>query len=389
MIYIITTELFPNGLAATQRIKCYAKGLTERGYSCMVLCLNRCESSSNHMGNINPQGEIDGYSYRYMGGSTIIKDGYLMKHLNRIMDTLRFIMFSLFIFKRNDIILLYSYSPLLLKLIVFLSRVKRINVYYELNEHPSIHMPGFEIDEDSTTDLKKLYKRFHSLTGILCISTSLKDLLIKCGIPARRVHIVNMLVDSSRFEGLRKQPEEPYIAYCGAADNNKDGVNQLIEAFARINPKYPRHYLYIIGPKRSDCDNEALAKKLGVEKRVKFTGMISSDRLPQMLVNANVLALARPQSRQAKYGFPTKLGEYLLTGNPVVVTSVGDIPLFLENEVSAYLVKPDCINGFADQLEKSLSDSKAIQIGENGRKIAKQYFSNDKVISQLLEALSI
>ena len=389
MIYIVTTELFPNGLAATQRIKCYAKGIVESGYDCQVLCLNRLEDPDKPMGNVKARGRIGGYTFRYIGESTMKSNSSLMAHLVKGLDTLHFVILMLFHFKKEDKVLLYSYSVMLLNIVLAVAKMKGFEVYYELNEHPSVHIPGFEIDEKSSSDLQQLYKRFHELTGILCISTPLKDLMVKCGIAENKVHIVNMLVDPSRFEGLRKQPVEPYIGYCGAADNNKDGVNQLIEAFAMISPKYPRHSLYIMGPKRSDCDNEALAKKLGVDKKVVFTGMVSSDKLPQMLVNATVLALARPQSRQAKYGFPTKLGEYLYTGNPVVVTSVGDIPLFLKNEDSAYLVTPDSINDIAVQLDKSLSDGNAIQIGENGRKVAELNFSQEKVTSQLLDALNI
>lgn len=389
MIYIVTTELFPNGLAATQRIKCYAKGIAESGNDCQVLCLNRLEDPDRPMGNVEARGYIDGYTYRYIGESTMKSSSSLMAHLIKGLDTLRFVILMLFHFKKEDKVLLYSYSVMLLNIVLAVAKMKSFEVYYELNEHPSIHMPGFEIDENSSDDLRKLYKRFHKLTGILCISTSLKELLVKCGIAENKVHIVNMLVDPSRFEGLRKQPVEPYIGYCGAADNNKDGVNQLIEAFAMISSKYPRHSLYIMGPKRSDCDNETLAKKLGIDNKVVFTGMVNSDKLPQKLVNATVLALARPQSRQAKYGFPTKLGEYLCTGNPVVVTSVGDIPLYLKNEYSAYLATPDTINDIAAQLDKSLSAVNAIQIGENGRKVAELNFSNEKVISQLKKALKI
>ena len=61
-----------------------------------------------------------------------------------------------------------------------------------------------------------------------------------------------------------------------------------------------------------------------------FTGIVSAADIPQILKNAAVLALDRPDSLQAQCGFPTKLGEYLLTENPVIVTKVGDIPLFLE-----------------------------------------------------------
>ena len=49
-----------------------------------------------------------------------------------------------------------------------------------------------------------------------------------------------------------------------------------------------------------------------------------------------MLVLARPDNIQAKGGFPTKLGEYLATGNPVVVTKVGEIPNYLIDGVNAF-----------------------------------------------------
>ena len=59
--------------------------------------------------------------------------------------------------------------------------------------------------------------------------------------------------------------------------------------------------------------------------------------MPKYLCNAKLLALARPDSIQAQGGFPTKLGEYLATGRPVVVTKVGEIPDYLEDGVNAFL----------------------------------------------------
>ena len=51
--------------------------------------------------------------------------------------------------------------------------------------------------------------------------------------------------------------------------------------------------------------------------------------------------MARPDSRQARGGFPTKLGEYLATGKPVCVTKVGEITVYLEDNVSAFLAEPE------------------------------------------------
>jgi len=94
-----------------------------------------------------------------------------------------------------------------------------------------------------------------------------------------------------------------------------------------------------------------------------------------MLKGAVVLALSRPSSHQAEGGFPTKLGEYLATSKPVVITDVGEIGQYLTNGVSAFIAKPDSTDDFSDKLDKCLSNrKKAMEIGERGYEVAKKYF---------------
>lgn len=388
MIYIITTETFPNGLAATQRIRCYARSVVSLGYVCKVICINRCEDPSQPLGNTEPKGVIDGYEYSYIGGSTLIKNP-LQNKVNQFFDTIKLVLLMLSAFNKKDIVILYSYNPLLLKLVVGCSRIKGYRVFFELNEHPSVLRSLFGVKGETQSDLSKIKRKLESFDGVLCISSSLKRLLVRCGLSDNKSHVVNMLVDTSRFACVEKQKSEPYIGYCGAADNNKDGVDKLIKSFSLIAPLHPNLKLYIMGPKTVASENEELSRSLGIQDRVFFTGMVSPDKMPQMLVDAKVLALARPESIQAQYGFPTKLGEYLLSGNPVVVTAVGDIPLFLENEVNAYLAEPDNIDVFVLQLEKALTDSNAKEIGMKGRSVAEKFFSETMVKSQLSKALNI
>lgn len=389
MIYIITTESFPNGLAATQRIKCYARSVVDMGFSCEVLCLNRCESLENPIGNTESNGYLEGYSYRYIGGSPFFSQYKLLRWYHKISDIMRSMYFLLSQCRREDKVILYTYSMLLMNIVHKLAVIKGFETFYELNEHPSIQFRRIIKGDCNKDDFNRLSTILNRFNGVMCISTELKKMLIKCGVDNDKIHIVNMIVDPSRFAGIKKQETDDYIGYCGAADNNKDGVDQLIKAFAKIIYKFPNLKLYIMGPKREDCKNEDLARILGIRERVIFTGMINPDKMPTMLVNARVLALARPQSIQAQYGFPTKLGEYLLTGNPVVVTKVGDIPIFLKNGESAYLVDPDSVDDFAAQLEVALSDRNASVVGANGQKVALESFSGETVKSQLKVALSI
>ena len=94
-----------------------------------------------------------------------------------------------------------------------------------------------------------------------------------------------------------------------------------------------------------------------------------------MLNNAKLLCLARPSSLQSTGGFPTKLGEYLATGHPVVVTSVGEIPNYLNRE-NSYIVEPDNNKLFGETINEILTDyDKAVEIGRKGKEVAMQNFN--------------
>ena len=121
-----------------------------------------------------------------------------------------------------------------------------------------------------------------------------------------------------------------------------------------------------------------MATQLGVTDRVVFTGAVSPSDMPQLLYNAAILALARPNNLQAQNGFPTKLGEYLATGNPVVVTRVGEIPLFIKDMENGFLADPN-----PKSIEEKLSwvannYEKALRIGRRGRELAFSEFSYAK-----------
>ena len=173
----------------------------------------------------------------------------------------------------------------------------------------------------------------------------------------KNITVINMFVDSKRFENVRADAKEKYIAYCGTISPFKDGVDCLIKAFANFASKHADYQLKIIGRFESaDAEKTliGLVESLNIAKSVEFTGMVKPNEMPQLLCGAKMLALARPDNEQARYGFPTKLGEYLATGKPVVVTRVGEIGDFLEDMVN-------CAKAYAMiALEVAMTDDKEI-----------------------------
>ncbi len=286
----------------------------------------------------------------------------------------------------GDCVYVYG-EPFLVKQI--LRKRPDVRLYQERTEHPMVYLGGYW---PYRVSLNSYLQDCKKLNGLIVISQQLKDYFVSSGVDSEKMHIVNMTVDSSRFVNVTKQEQSnKYIAYCGKASNSKDGVDQLIKAFSLVSKKYPDLFLYIMGPVPHKDDvnsNAVLAETLGIAHRVKFTGIIPFSDMPQMLTNATVLALDRPDNLQAQNGFPTKLGEYLLSGNPVVVTRVGDIPRFIEDGISGMVAEPSNPEDFSSKIIWLLEHpDEAIAIGKKGRMVAEKNFNNEIEAKKIVDII--
>ena len=357
--YIVCRSYTPNS-AGVNRVMSFVKSLSDKGVDTKVVFFS-------------PDSNFSKPTFKYPHVEFLFKwDKYYLKH-----SFFKYFSFFLYLISftiklpRHSKVLVFGFSEIL----PFLLRRRDCDIFYEISENPEVSLTTNRFFASS---LNSFLKNCQKLDGLFVISNALKEYFCSKGVEATKIHVINMTVDKTRFDGIQKQKGERYIAYCGTASNNKDGVDQLIKSFALISERYPELKLYIIGriPKESESfGNKELVKQLGVTGKVFFTGVVPSSEIPQMLTNAEIVALDRPENIQAKYGFPTKLGEYLLTGNPVVITKVGDIPLFLTDGINALIAEPDCPESFAEKLDWALSHKEeARKIGLAGKQVALQSF---------------
>lgn len=266
----------------------------------------------------------------------------------------------------------------------FLFRFPKYNVFAEQTEIPSY---GF------TPTLKQFFVekiRFYAVkhfSGLVVISEALRKYYTQMGV--NNIEVINMFVDSSRFNNITIESEEPYIVYCGTISTHKDGVDTLLKAYYQYHCKFPNVKLYLVGDFENDIvKNEILyiIKVNNLDSVVVLKGRINADQMPSLLSGAHMLVLARPQNTQTQYGFPTKLGEYLATGKPVVVTKVGDIPLFLTDKVNAFLSEPNDEVDFAKKMVWVTENyEEALKVGNQGKSLVDNEFSS---ITQGAKALA-
>lgn len=376
-IKILTTEPFPVGLAASNRIMTYAKGFAEQNCKISVHCIKPTERPDKIF-NHSSSGTIDGIYYSYSGGKTILDSYFINRRIDNLIGIIK-ISYELLREKKNnktDAIIYYSSLPIPAILLYLITRFKNILFLKEESEIPEVYLGNMNFIQ------KILFKKLHYplFDGLLLMTNRLIHYFqIEKRNNTPFLH-VPMTVNFERFCNIEKSDKTvEYIAYCGMLNDKKDGVNILIDAFARLSGEFPNIRLYLIGDASTRAERDRYINQVNQNKlsgRVVFTGRVSKDKIPQLLGDATILVLPRPMSLQAEAGFPTKLGEYLSTGKPVVVTKVGEIPHYLTDEINVFMAEPGSVDSLAAKLKSVLIDyPNARIIGENGKKIVIEFFN--------------
>ena len=371
-IVFISPSQYPDSGAASNRHLAYAKGLVELGHSVEFVLLNKQTWEDNILIE-NGIFFIPLFHGEGIHTSKIKKATILFESIKKAKS----IITSKNSTNKIDALILLGTDIITIIPLLHLANKLNIKTFHERTEYP------FAVGRKSSFRNFKLFiylnfvlKKFD---GLYVINRALRDYFKQQTKGKVAIEIVNMIVDPTRFECSQiKERSEIVIGYCGTLDGDKDGVPILIEAFSLLIKKIPKARLQLIG----SLDNEVTKQKissiinrLSLEESVELTGRIKRNDIPEYLCNADILALARPANIQAEGGFPTKLGEYLATGNPVVVTKVGEIDFFLTDKINAFLSAPDSPLAFATKLEEAILSKEKKIIGMEGKKLVFKEFN--------------
>ena len=220
---------------------------------------------------------------------------------------------------------------------------------------------------------------YRLLDGVIAISTFLEDYFsVRLGKKAGLLR-VPILIETDRFASTaeHRDGEDKRIIYLGTLAHDGE-VAGLLRAFSLVAGEFPQWSVQVIGDlsdEKQAAELKGLVAELGLDGRVQFTGHCSRRDIPSVLSQGDVMALPRAAGTFSQAGFPTKLGEYLASGKPVVVTSTGDIPQYLQDGVNAFLTPPGDTDAFAERLRYVMSHpEEAAEVGRRGREVAVKNF---------------
>lgn len=361
---------FPVGFAATNRIITYSKGMVENGYDVSILIFRRTETPGNEK-NFKSQGVFDGIKFEYASSNIKKSKLKLIIGLKQIFDSLKLGLHIKHLNKTKpfDALIISTDVPIFVLFYSIIGRICKIKkIVLIVDEYPKpIRYGGERISVLSKWIFHLAFEKLH---GLISISYNLVEYyrdLVKKEYPYL---VMPIIVDTQRFN-IESPVKENLICYIGNLEIKKDGIDILMKSFHEVTLRHDNYKLLLVGAGKDENTLMELAKDLNIENKVIFTGQVCREKVPMLLLKSKILCLSRPHSQRAEGGLPTKLGEYLAAGVPVVVTKVGEIPIYLKHKINAYLAEPNNIHSFKDQLLDVINDyQKAMKVGKAGRELA-------------------
>jgi len=385
-LVIIGDLNYPSGGAPSSRIHAYSKGLVE--LKKRVLAISTNPPSGIDANKILSHEGVD-YIYPFKGFK---RNNFVLRRLKDVYKPFYGLRILIKLRKKSKTFSILEFSSSFYQEIMYwiFAKIAGVSIIREANE-----IPYHKITNRYLLKYKLfLYNhlRIHLYDGIIVISSVLEEYYKKNCRKKTKIIKIPILVDLKRFD-LKKRTDNNtfYITYVGSMDEKKDGVISLINAFYLIVDKVKNHKLMLIGSVSEKNKNliDNLIREKQVENMIILKGFVERDEIPALLINSNILVLARPFSRQNNAGFPTKLGEYLATGNPVVATQIGDISCYLTHKKSILLSPPGNINEFANNLLFLIKNTQLAKIiGENGKNVAINSFNYRGYIRSLIDLVS-
>lgn len=173
---------------------------------------------------------------------------------------------------------------------------------------------------------------YGSARRLITLSEAFRNILIeKYAVSAHRISVIPGGVDTERFHPASQRnqvrkllgwPEDCPIILCIRRMVQRMGIENLLEAFAKIAHTNPAPILVLggKGPLREGLIQRA--KQLGISRRVIFAGYIPEPKLPSAYAAAD-MSIVPSNSLE---GFGLVVPESLACGTPVIVTPVGGLP---------------------------------------------------------------
>jgi glycosyltransferase involved in cell wall biosynthesis len=368
---LITSSNFPDGGAGAAYLNLFCKGMMLNGHDIKVFLT---------------RGHAFGESEQYLKRKNVTPEGVVYKYLGLSRRPVPVLL------KLADDLLSFSRLLAFLVRFLFTRTEKRIFIYHidflhGLIIYPAAKVLGVKIitfvpeyfDRGQFKGLRNRLRWINFIVAfdyliplsekLIVFSFFLRDVFIIKGFDPEKIFIQPNLTDFDFWTSC-SETEKYTIGYSGTP-GKKDGLLDLFRAISLIKDRYPVTLLVVgditfgvsmIPELQKECES------LNIKDRVFFTGLLEYDKVREYLSMCRILAITRPLTIQTRAGFPTKIGEYMALGKPVLATNFGDLGKYFSDKKDILIAECENPVSIAEKLEWMISNPEQTgMIAKSGR----------------------
>jgi glycosyltransferase involved in cell wall biosynthesis len=385
---VVSGTAFPDGHGATVRLREFARGFHDAGIDTRILLLASMRPADWPDTGAPARGLWRDIPYEFMSGLAHGETGWVRRRFSEI-RAVRRACAEIVASRRSGppaAVVIVAESLRWILPVAITCRLAGVPIVNSRSEFPFVYHGDVGV-------LRRLWQRAYCATvfrlfdGFVAISEHLEAFARSRLRRNAWIMRIPILVDASRFD-CAGEPERGLVGYAGSLVHPEE-LEALIEAVSVVRRTHPEVHVRIVGgdnERELSCVRD-LARRYDVQDAIEAGGFAEPDRVPGLLCGCSALALPRAAGLFSTAGMPTKLGEYLATGRPVVVTATGDIPLYLHDGVEAFVVPPADQGRLAAALEAALYEPDSAAIGSAGRALALREFDSVRHMERLYDAI--
>jgi glycosyltransferase involved in cell wall biosynthesis len=218
-------------------------------------------------------------------------------------------------------------------------------------------------------------KAVEDIRFAVCVSTFIAKEVLKAN-KHIQVSIIGNCISPTWQHHERRKERDIDILYVGKLMPYK-GLDMLLEALAMI----PRSFSFkaVVVGEGMLSRYVSLAKKLGIQNMVEFTGPLSYQTMPDYYLRSKIVV--SPSIWPEPCG--RSIIEAMWTGCAVIATSVGGTPESLVDRTHGYLVRPSDPGVIARAiLELLTKDSKRKRFGIQAARYARTHYSSGRIAQE-------
>lgn len=229
------------------------------------------------------------------------------------------------------------------------------------------------------------------MNGLTTITPELKEILVKkygiqnkkIGIWPSGVSMENFIISNTNNEITQKIDSKKFTIIHHGSHGGARGIVNLIESIAELNISLRKKTkLLLVGvPKYKIEEYSDLCKKIGVTEQVDIFSFVEYKKIPAYIQSSDVgIIPLTPNKTCWRVSVPLKTLEYLVSGKPIIATSIPFHQRLFKKGECGILIDSDSPKALSDAITYMYNNKdRLVEMGLTGKEIVKSNYTWDSI----------